>query len=372
MKHMITALGALAMTTTLAQAGGIDRSGSNYSALFDSGRVLTLGFSNVSPDVSGVFTHPLAGAIPTGNMAQSYSTLSLSYKADLNDKLAYAFFINSPYGADALYTTGIYTGLEAHWKSTQVSALLKYKLSDRASVYGGLRADTATAEINIPVQMLAPPSLPVVLGPYHAQSSTDMAFGYVVGAAYEIPDIALRVALTYESEITHNFDTKESFGGFAGGATLNGTAEIKMPQSLALDFQTGVAKDTLVFGQVRYTEWSAWHVRPSVYDSVLHQEVTGFSTDVISYQLGVGRKINENLSLFVRAGYEASDGKVASRLAPTDGRTSIGFGGSWKQDKMKITGGIEYVTLGDTFDASGTQFEGNKALGIGFNVAFSF
>jgi long-chain fatty acid transport protein len=366
MKHMITALGALVMTTSLAHAGGIDRSGSNYSALFDSGRVLTLGFSNVSPDVSGVFTHPKAGAIPTGNMAQSYSTLSFSYKADLNDKLAYAFFINSPYGADALYSTGIYTGLEAHWKSSQVSALLKYKLSDRASVYGGLRTDTASAEINIPAQMLKP------IGPYHAKSSTDMAMGYVVGAAYEIPDIALRVGLTYESEITHNFDTKESFAAIAGGAALNGTAEIKMPQSLALDFQTGVAKDTLVFGQVRWTEWSAWHVRPSIYDSVVHQEVTGFSTDVIGYQLGVGRKINENLSLFVRAGYEASDGKVASRLAPTDGRSSVGFGGSWKQDKMKITGGIEYVTLGDAVDASGTKFEGNTAVGIGFNVAFSF
>jgi long-chain fatty acid transport protein len=366
MKHMITALGALALTTSLAQAGGIDRSGSNYAALFDSGRVLTLGFSTASPEVAGVFTHPLAGPIPTGNMAQSYSTLSFSYKADLNDKLSYAFFLNSPYGADALYSTGIYTGLEAHWQSTQASALLKYKLSDRASVYGGLRSDTAKAEINIPAQMLGP------IGTYHAASSTDMKLGYVVGAAYEIPDIALRVGLTYESAITHKFDTKESFTGLFGGATLDGTAEIKMPQSLALDFQTGVAKDTLVFGQVRWTEWSAWHVRPSIYDAVTHQEVTGFTTDVISYQLGVGRKINDNLSVFARAGYEASDGKVASRLAPTDGRTSFGIGGSWKKDNMKITGGVEYVNLGDAHDASGTQFTGNHALGVGVNVAFSF
>lgn len=367
MKHITTALGALALTTTLAQAGGIDRTGTSYSALFDKGRVMTLGFSTVSPSVSGQL-----GPFATGNMSQSYTTLSFSYKADLNEKLSYGLFLNMPYGADAKYTQGAYTGLEAHWKSTQLAAILKYQLNDRTSVYGGLRAVTSTAKINIPVQMLSPPVTPVVIGPYTAQSSTNTKLGYVVGAAYEIPDIALRVGLTYESAIKHNFTTKESFGGPYGGVLQNGTAEITMPQSVALDFQTGVAKDTLVFGQVRWSEWSKWHVRPSVYDGVIHDEVTGFSSNVVSYQLGVGRRINENLSVFARVGYEKSDGLTASRLAPTDGRKSIGIGGSWTKDNMKITGGLEYVKLGDAVDGSGTQFKGNSAVGVGVNVAFTF
>ena len=163
MRHIITALGALAMTTTLAEAGGIDRSGSSYSALFDKGRVAIIGFSNVTPSVSGVFTHPIAGAIPTGNMSESYTTLSFSYKADINDKLSYAVFLNQPYGADSNYKEGIYNGLEAHWKSTQLAALLKYNFNERASVYGGLRLVRSSAEINIPVQMLAPPATPIAL-----------------------------------------------------------------------------------------------------------------------------------------------------------------------------------------------------------------
>ena len=372
MKHIITAVGALALTTTLAQAGGIDRSGTSYAALFEKGRVATIGFSSVSPSVSGVFTHPLAGAIPTGNMSESYATLSFSLKGDINDKLSYAVFLNQPYGADANYKEGIYDGLEAHWKSTQLAALLKYNISERISVYGGLRLVNSSAKINIPVQMLAPPATPIVIGPYNAKTDTNNQVGYVVGAAYEIPDIALRVALTYESSIKHKFATAERFGGLNGGATIGGETEITMPQSVTLDFQSGVAKDTLVFGSVTWSEWSKWHVRPTYYDAVLHDEITGFSNNVITYELGVGRRINAALSVFARIGYEDADGEVASRLSPTDGRRSIGVGGSWTKDNMKITGGLEYVKLGDTVDASGTKFSGNDAVGVGVNIAFTF
>ena len=162
MKYIISAVGALALTTSLAHAGGIERSGSNYSALFDKGRVMTLGFSNATPSISGVL-----GPFATGNMAESFSTLSFSYKADVNDKLSYAIFMNTPFGADAHYTTGAYTGLEAHWQSNQLAALLKYQLTDRASVYGGLRYVTSSATIYIPAQMLNP------IGPYTASAASD-------------------------------------------------------------------------------------------------------------------------------------------------------------------------------------------------------
>lgn len=366
MKTTILALGALALTAAQAQAGGLDRSLIDIGKLFDEGRVATLSFSNASPDVSGVFTHPLAGPIPTGNMADSYQSVSLSYKADINDKLSYAFYINQPYGADSHYHTGIYAGLEAHWTTEQIAAVLKYDVTERVSVYGGLRYLTSSATIYIPAQMMG------AAGTYTAQADRDSQLGYLVGAAYEIPDIALRAALTYQSEVTHNFATAERFANLNGGATIDSTTEITMPQSLALDFQTGVAKDTLLFGSVRWTEWSVWHVRPSYYDAVVHDEVTGISHDVISYQLGVGRRLNDNLSVFARIGYEKANGDVASRLNPTDGMRSIGLGASWTKDNMKITGGVEYVELGDTVDASGTVFEGNSALGVGMQVSFTF
>ncbi len=371
MKLLLTGLAALMVTTTCASAGGIDRAGLPLSLLFEQGQTARLSFTSVTPDVSGDYPAALGGGT-TENMAQNYSTLSFALKGDFNDRLAYMVSLTEPYGADAKYTKGFYTGLEAHWSSRELDAILKYQLSDRISAYGGLRYVTSSAEISIPVQMLSPPVTPSVIGPYTASTNNDSQAGYIVGAAYEIPDIALRGSLTYQSAITHTFNTAESFGGLAGGATVAGTTDITMPQSVTFDFQSGIAKDTLLFGSVKWSEWSEWHVRPSYYDAVINDEVTGFSTDVITYQLGVGRKINDNLSVFARLGYEKADKKVASRLSPTDGMQSIGFGGSWTQGNTKFTGGLEYVKLGDATDSAGVKFANNHAIGLGISVDVKF
>ena len=362
-RSVLTSLAALALAATAAGAGGIDRSILPYATLFDEGRVAVLSFSTVTPDVRGTLA-TLGGPLPTGNMAQNYSRLSFAFKDDIGARLSYMLVANQPYGADALYTTGAYTGLEAHWTSDQIAALLKYQVGARISVYGGLRYVTSRANILIPAQMLVP------LGAYTATADSDSQVGYLIGAAYEIPDIKLRVGLTYESAITHQFATTESFSAVGPGP--ESTTEITLPQSVALDFQSGVAKDTLVFGSVRWSEWSVWHVDPAFYRSFTGEEVTGFDSDVISYQLGIGRRINDAVSVFARLGYEAPSGDVASRLSPTDGMQSIGIGGSWTQGSIKVTGGVEYVKLGDAVDASGTVFSGNDAVGVGVSVEFRF
>ncbi len=372
MKLILSGLSLMTLTTTVAVAGGIDRSGLPTSILFEPGSTARLSFSSATPSVTG--TYPLGLGTSTENMAEAYSNLGFAFKTDLSERLSIALMANQTFGADAAYTAGFYTGLEAHWSSDQIAAVLKYDLAERISVYGGLRFVRSSATINIPVQMLAPPvpGIPVVLGPYSATAASDSQVGYLVGAAYEIPDIALRGSLTYQSEITHSFATAESFGGIGGGATVNGSTDIILPQSITFDFQSGIAADTLLFGSVKWAEWSKWHVRPDIYLATIRDEVTGFDNDVVTYQLGIGRKINEKFSVFARLGYEKPTGGEASRLAPTDGMESIGIGGSWTQDTIKITGGIEYVSVGDAVDGSGTQFSGNSALGIGVTVDFTF
>lgn len=368
LKTTLLVTSALVIGASAASAGGIDRTRLPVSVLFEDGRYIELGFSSVTPSVTGA----TAGNVSTGNMAEAYSSLSFAYKADINDQFSYGVFVNQPYGANANYAEGLWNGLQADWKSQQVAALLKYDLTERASVYGGLRVVQSSAEIAIPASVFNA-ALPVV-PEYTASTSTDTQVGYVLGAAYQIPDIALRVGLTYESGITHEFDTKEAFAGTGPLPTLSakGTTEIEMPQSVTLDFQTGIAKDTLLFGSVRWSEWSVWHVRPTLFETVTGDEVTGIKHDVMTYQLGLGRKINENLSVFARASYEPGHSGLASRLSPTNGMRSIGLGASWKQDHVKITGGLEYAELGDAKTAGGAKFKDNSAVGLGLTVAYTF
>ncbi|MGL6209750.1 MAG: outer membrane protein transport protein [Paracoccaceae bacterium] len=387
MKKIASAVAALALTAGGALAGGIDRTTMPYSILFEKGRVAQLSFSTAIPNVSGALTVAPGVSIGTGNMSQNYASVGLAYKADLTDKLSYAIILNSPYGADAKYPS-LYTGLQANWGSSQIAGILKYKIADRVSVYGGVKHVTSSATIAIPDSLIRgglraagaagnPRAAALAaLAPtgtlaYTAKGENDSKVAFIIGAAYEIPDIALRVGLSYESGFTHEFKTTEFIAAVPSVSGV-GTTKVEMPQSVTLDFQSGVAKDTLVFGSIRWAEWSVWEVRPQGYNALTGSDITSFDNNVLTYQLGVGRKINDNLSLFARVGYEKANGGEASRLAPTDGSRSIGIGGSWTNGKLKVTGGVEYVKLGDAVDGSGTRFESNDALGIGLSVAMTF
>ena len=379
-----------------AVAGGIDRNRLTYDVLFEEGRSIALSLGDVRPSVSGRYAGPLFGPFAgsgTGRMSPSFRTASLTFRDDLGDRLSYALILNTPYGADALYGSGPYATLSARWRSEQAVALLRYKVAPRISVYGGLNYVRSQASIDIPdtlvrggiaqaAQAGSPTAGAVLAGSppgslrYGATSDHDGRLGYILGAAYEKPEIALRVGLTYESGVTHRFDSSESIGSPAlasvFGALGTTTTRVEMPQSVTLDVQSGVAKDTLVFGSLRWSEWSKWEVRPAAYDAVFQSNITDFKDNVLTWQLGVGRKINDNFSVFVRGTYEKSEDHVMSRLAPTDGVKSIGLGGAFTRDGVKVTGGLEYARLGDTFDASGTQFRGNHAVGLGLTVGYRF
>ncbi len=368
----------LALTAGMAQAGGLDRSRLSYGILFEPGNYVELGITQVSPDVAGAYPAILGGG-STGDMAGAFTGVSFAYKHQFTDRLAVGLFVNSAYSADADYTSGPYAGvglggLSAKWKSSQVAAIAKYRFNDAVSVYGGLRYLRSSAEIYIPQPLFTAP------GGYAAVGDSDGQVGYIIGAAYERPDIALRVGLTYESGFTHEFRTTETTVALPLTGRPNpfvSTTEVEMPQSIALDFQSGIAKDTLLFGSIRWSEWSVWNVAPEGYDALVDPanagtEITGFDNDVITWTLGLGRRLNENWSVFARASYEKANGGVASRLSPTDGSRSFGIGGTYTRDNVKITAGVEYVKLGDAVDGSGVRFSGNSALGVGVNVGFSF
>ena len=339
----------------------------------------------MKPEVTGTYTGAAAAlGTQTGNMAGSYTNLSFAYKADINDSLSYAIFINTPYGADASYSQGFYTGLTATWESQQVAAILKYKFNDNVSVYGGLRYLESEAQIALPDRLIRAglaaaggagaalaAGAPAGTLAYTAQGAKDGQVGVIVGAAYERPDIALRVGLTYESGVTHSFATRETLVAI-GQVNAAGVTNVEIPDAITLDFQTGIAADTLLFGSVRYAEWTVWEVRPPVYNATFNNNITDFDNNVVTWQLGLGRRLNDNLSVFARATYEKSNGGIASRLAPTDGSTGFGIGATWRQDGMKVTGGLEYVEVGDAVDASGTRFTGNSAVGFGLTVGYTF
>lgn len=360
MRNMFgVATAALVLSGFAAQAGGLDKSGQSMGALFEKGRYMELSLGSVSPSVSGKDS-ALFGGLATGDVANDYLQMGFAYKADINDKLSYAIIIDQPFGADVLYSSGIaLNGTMAKAEATAATVMLRYKLADRVSVHGGLRAQKSNAEITLRGAAYGPAS------GYNVKFDDDIGLGYSVGGAYEIPDIALRVAVTYNSAITHDFVSTENI------APTTSITKVKTPQSINVDFQSGIAQNTLLFGQIRWAEWSSFKVKPTVFNRDLVD-----LDDTITYSLGIGRKFNDSWSGAFSMSYERAIDPLVSPLAPTDGRLGAMIAAIYTTGNVKVTTGVSYVRLGDaTPVTAGTpraSMTGSSALGVGVKVGFTF
>ncbi|MDD9922004.1 MAG: hypothetical protein OXQ92_06955 [Boseongicola sp.] len=346
MKKTLMTASALAIGASVANAGGIDRSGQYIGQIFndtgESGTSISLSFGSIMPEanrVGGGETNPL----------QDYNSVGFVLNQKINDKVTLSLLVDEPFGADVRYVDSTFAGGFATISTTGVTALARYQVNENVSVYGGPRAMTGEGEIA---------SSPGLL-----QASSDYDFGYVVGAAYEKPEIALRVALTYSSEIANTYSGTENFAPIAD-------FDVDFPESYNLEFQTGVAEDTLLFGSVRYVAWDGFNLTANgnVYAS--------FSGNTITYSLGVGRRFNEKLSGAITLGYEKQGGETTTPLAPTTGRKSIGVGATYAiSDTVSVTGGITYAELGDqtlagTGGTIGWADNGLVAGGVRLNIKF--
>jgi long-subunit fatty acid transport protein len=381
MNKTLCAVSVMTMAAGAAQAGGIDRSGQGLGALFETGRYLELSFGAVNPTVSGNDVAVFGGGA-TGNVTDNFNQLALSYKYDINDDWSFALVIDQPFGADVSYdaTSVALGGTTATASATAVTGLLRYKINENFSVHGGLRAQKAKANVDLRGAAYRSPLTPTVPGSgfdgYSVALSSDVSPGFVLGVAYEKPEIALRVALTYNSEVKHEFDTIETMGG---GAVVVGTTPttVRTPQSVNLDFQTGVAKNTLVFGQIRWADWSAFKLDPAFFTARTGSGLINLD-DWFTYTIGVGRKFNDNWSGSFSLQYEEEGNPLVSPLAPTTGRIGATLAAVYTRDNMKVTAGINYTDLGQATPETGTpdvaraRMQGSHAVSLGLRVGFRF
>lgn len=375
MTRTLTTTAALLLTTTAVSAGGLERAATTFGPLFEDGNYVELSFGQVQPSVSGgVQVGPPLGVIDSGTISPDYTTFGAALKYDVDDRVSVAFIIDQPYGADVSYPAGDgaplgapggidypINGSRAAIDATGFTVLGKYQFNDTYSVYFGPRA----------VRMDGFLQFSNASGTYDAEYGEDTAFGYVVGAAYERKDIALRIALTYTSELAFSHETTLDVGAPAR-VDVDDT-EFTLPETITLDFQSGVAEDTLVFGSIRYVDWTTTEVNSFGFPG---NPVVSYDDPVTTYTLGVGRRFTEQFSGSVSVSYEAEQDGLASNLAPTDGSTSVSLGGAYDfGNGFELSGGVRYIMIGDAETEIGplsTEFDDNDAIAFGLKVAYSF
>ena len=77
----------------------------------------------------------------------------------------------------------------------------------------------------------------------------------VVGAAYENKEIALRVEAVIQAETDVALTAKSGLKAGGSGATAVTGAKMAVPQTITVNFQSGVAEDTLLFGSIHKADW---------------------------------------------------------------------------------------------------------------------
>ena len=381
MKNSVIGAAALLLTTTPVFAAGIERSTQSINILFEEGNYVETGLQVTNPDVSGTDRFAVAPGAPlrkTGNIADDFNVLTFGYKHQFNDKFSAALIIEHPYGADIEYSdvdrtsatkgSAMLGGTKANVESAMISVIGRYKFDENWGVHAGLRASKASGDIRLQGGAYR------TLTGYRAKLADDTSVGWLAGVSWERPDIAARVALTYYSDIDHEFDTKEFMGAVQ---VAQGSTDVTTPAMLALDFQTGVAQNTLVFGQIRRTYWSDFTVTPDFFGQYVPDGLVSLE-DTNTFTLGVGYKCTEQWSGTVAFTYEPTGKDLVSPLAPTNGRKAITVAGIYTMDKWKFTGGINYTKLGDAKAETGTpdtavvDMEDNDAVSLGLRVGYRF
>jgi hypothetical protein len=219
MRYTLTGAATLLLSASPLLAGGIERAPQSLSPLFEDGNYAELSFGGVDPTVEGKDRTPAAAGGPynTGDVAQGYGFVGLAYKHQFTPSISGAIIIEQPFGADIRYPTQpgaipdpgqdgslLLGGTSAKVDSTTFTALGRYKFQNNFSVHGGIRGSRADGKVSLNGAAYGP-----VAG-YSVDLDTDTAVGWVAGAAWEKPEIAARVSLTYNSEVEHEFDTTES------------------------------------------------------------------------------------------------------------------------------------------------------------------
>lgn len=350
-----------------ALAGNLDRNKTPIDLIFDKGNRAELTMTVVEPSVTG---RDRSNTL-VGNVGENFGSVAAGVKLQFGKRLSFAMIYDQPYGADTQYggspNTTQFGGALSQAESDALTVLLRYNVSDRIAIYGGPRLVGASG--NITLSGLAYKGA----SGYHVDFSTDSALGYVVGAAYEVPEIAFRAALTYHSDIDLEMQTIETFP--RGHPTPTGRTPTTLPQSLKFQVQSGIAQNTLAFGSVRWSEWSKFTLDPN-------SPMTNLAIldDAWTYEIGVGHRFTEDFAARLSYSYEHEEGgRIVSPLAPTKGAQTVTLGGTYQlTPSIDISGGVSYTWLGKaqlavdpTGEVQGT-FAENGVVGAGMKIGVSF
>ena len=397
-----------------AQAAGLDRSTQPSWGFTQDGTFAYIERITIDPSITGkdnAATTPSPTTYEEGrdtdNMALNYNFINYGAKADVNDKVSVGVFFDQPWGADVEFT-----GNNNFVNNPQVNLAIATKAKenlDKISLTDpnykkGYEQWGAAARIaqnsalhpnegtNVSVdsknftglvgvkfgeknnwQVYGGPVLQKLEGEVHlrgkAYNSTQgydgifaqsNGYGWMAGLAYSKPEIALKAALTYRSDIDHDTVAYESMPATGDSGSYDMT--ITTPKSVNVDFQTGLNPTTLLTAKLRWVPWSDFSIKPPLYNATT-KKATGadfkplypnglnlidYSDDGWAAEVGLGKKLSNQWAVSGSVGWDSGAGDPTTTLGPVEGHWNVGLGAKYNvTPEVAVSAGVKYLMFGD-------------------------
>ncbi|MER2533959.1 MAG: outer membrane protein transport protein [Rhizobiaceae bacterium] len=366
-----------------AHAGGFDRGGVNIDLLFDPNKVASeAAVTYVSPQRtiknvvrSDAPPYPVNLSSSSIDVDGDYWVPRFGVKVNVIDPVDCLGTYSEPYGADTYHgKNNAYSPTSVEFKvdTRDFGLTCSYKLDmgkGSARLIGGVSYQEVEAYLSRQT-LLA----------FGNQGTgnfdlKDGAWGWRLGASYEIPEVAFRTSLVYSSryklKLTGTVD-QTSFGNWLGTGPFSGVpifhgidegawASTEIPQAVEFKIQSGIAEGWLAFASVKWQDWSKMQIiRVNGVTSPIYANPMTGETKPASVSLdalyrdgwtvtgGVGHKFNDSLSGLVALTWDRGTSTTVG--TQTDAWT-LGVGGSYSPNKnveLRLGGLIGLWTSGSS------------------------
>ena len=283
-------------------------------------------------------------------------------------------------GAEAA-TAGEGTNVEVRSESITGILGVKFGQNKEFQVYGGPVVQRIKADVS-----LRGTAYSAATG-YTAHISPDTDYGYIAGMSYSKPEIALKAALTYRSEIDHSSNIDEIYpivAALGGEANQGNTLDITTPKSVNFDFQTGINPTTLATAKVRWVPWSDFAIVPPLYNEVSKRatnddkglSLVSYDDDQWQVELGLAKRLAPALAVSGTVGWDSGAGNPVTSLGPIEGYYSAGLGAKYNvTENWAVSAGGKYLWFGDAEGQIPTKaivsdFESNDGFVLGVKVSY--
>lgn len=282
-------LGAGGLSLTLmgvAHAGGLERGGYNIDLLFDPAPVATeFSGTYVMPDrdlknakdvksSDGLGSNGIGGGSTTARDTEGYWVPRAGVKVGYND-IDCMIDYSQPIGAHSApgaNWVGAQSNIETKIDSNAYAGTCSYKFDvgkGKLRFIGGVfQEDVSGFKERLVLAPLVAGGLgfPITGDGTGRLELEGKGWGWRAGIAYEIPEIALRASLVYNSavkldDITGTLDLSQLAGlpsvivpGAGSVIPVYGSADV--PQVVELKLQSGIAPGWLAYGSVKWMDWS--------------------------------------------------------------------------------------------------------------------